>query len=68
MNYELNFRGREVGAIGILSDYCVTLQADSIEKAWIKLYDTHEHITRKHWRIIPTAKQTAKTKNLMRNL
>ena len=45
--YNIRFKGREVGAIGILSWYEVTVEANNEEDALFKLYDTHEHITQK---------------------
>lgn len=45
-NYRVSFRGREVGAIGVFSDYSFYIQAASRRKAGNKLYETHEHITR----------------------
>ena len=45
--YNIRFKGREVGAIGILSWYEVTVEANNEEDAVLKLYDTHEHITQK---------------------
>ena len=66
--YELNFNGREVRALGAFGDFTLCVMADSIEAAWLRAYDTHEHITRKHWRVVPTARQIARTKNLLRCL
>lgn len=66
--YELSFTGRKVRAIGILSDFTIQVRATTIEADWLKLYDTHEHITRKHWRIVPNQRQIAKTKNLLRSI
>ncbi len=66
--YELTFQGRQVGAIGAFCDFTVRISADTIENAWLRLYDTHEHITRKYWRVVPTARQIRRTKSLLRGL
>ncbi len=66
--FELNFEGREVGVIGVTSHFKVRIAAKNIEAAWLKLYDTHEHITRKYWRVVPTARQIARTKSLLPSL
>jgi len=42
--YNICFKGREVGSIGILYWYDVTVEANSEDEALLKLYDTHEHI------------------------
>jgi hypothetical protein len=44
MRYRFEFVGRQVGAIGTMSDYTVEVEADTQEAAQLKLYDTHEHI------------------------
>lgn len=44
--YLAKFHGREAGAIGIFSAHTATVQAANEEAARLKLYDTHEHITR----------------------
>jgi hypothetical protein len=46
MRYRLTFIGRQVGAIGVRGHGVVDLDAEDVEAAWLKLYDTHEHITR----------------------
>ena len=66
--YTLNFKGRQVGAIGIFSEFTEQIMADNIEQAWLRLYDTHAHITRGCWSAKPTTKSLEKTKSLMRGL
>lgn len=43
------FMGRELGAIGILYNYCREIKASSYNEAVLKLYETHEHISIIHW-------------------
>ncbi len=47
--YTARFRGRTKGAIGILHDCTVKVEADSLEQAHLKLYETHEHIGIVNW-------------------
>jgi hypothetical protein len=42
--YTFSFKGREVGAIGVMGYFRQTVQAETEEAARLKLYDTHEHI------------------------
>jgi len=44
--YTATFAGRELGAIGIFQSFSVEVKAKDVEAAKLKLYDTHEHITR----------------------
>ncbi len=39
------FTGREVGAIGVMQEFSVIVNADNEESARLTIYDTHEHIT-----------------------
>lgn len=43
--YKVWFRGREVGAISIFSNFCIIVEAEDEEKARLKVYDTHEHLS-----------------------
>ena len=42
--WRLHFRGRQVGAIGIFSNYTIEVSAMSEEDARLAAYETHEHI------------------------
>ena len=44
--YKFQFEGRQVGAIGTFSGFAKTVESDSLENAILKLYDTHEHISK----------------------
>ena len=46
MKFNLKFIGRRNGAIGILYRVSIIVEADNIESAALKAYDTHEHIDR----------------------
>lgn len=54
--YEISFKGREVGSIGIMQDYKVQLVAKDEKDALLKLYGTHEHISQP--KIVMFAKQS----------
>jgi hypothetical protein len=43
--YRFEFYGRQVGAIGIMSNYEVEVEAETQQEAQLKLYETHEHIS-----------------------
>ena len=43
-----SFRGRENGAIGIVSSYIIHVQGKDKEEANINIYKTHEHLTHLH--------------------
>lgn len=43
--YEISFKGREVGSIGIMQNYKVLIVAKDEKEAVHKLYGTHEHIS-----------------------
>lgn len=43
--FTLKFKGREVGAIGVFSDFNIQIAAESEQDLINKLYDTHEHIS-----------------------
>ncbi len=43
--FKCKFKGRVIGSIGALGDFEVDIRAESKGAAYIKLYDTHEHIT-----------------------
>jgi hypothetical protein len=45
MKYQAYFYGRQRGAIGIFHQCSATVEAESVEAARLKLYDTHEHIS-----------------------
>ena len=47
--YQACFRGRKAGAIGEMSWFNVTIEADSVEEAEPRLYDTHDHVSRLFW-------------------
>lgn len=42
--FTYRFYGRKVGAIGVMSEHTVTVVAESDDAAFVKLYDTHEHV------------------------
>ena len=44
MKYRIMFHGKKIGAIGVSSFQVVDVEAESIEAARRKAYDTHEHI------------------------
>jgi hypothetical protein len=48
MRYTFSFHGRTRGAIGIFYQCEATVEADTLEAAQLKLYDTHEHISACH--------------------
>ena len=43
--YRCFFVGRQAGAQGLFGRFVVTVLANSVEEANLKLYDTHEHIS-----------------------
>lgn len=45
-NYLAQFTGRQVGAIGAVRSFAVAVSAPTEAAAGLRLYDTHEHITR----------------------
>ena len=47
--YTACFKGRKAGAIGEMGWFNVTIEADSIEEAEPRLYDTHDHIHGLFW-------------------
>lgn len=51
--FECYFTGRQVGAIGIMGEFIVTVQAEDEDKAKLKIYKTHEHISKWFAREIP---------------
>jgi hypothetical protein len=44
--YRFTFEGKLVGAIGASYGFNMVLGADSLENAILKIYDTHEHISK----------------------
>lgn len=42
--YKISFTGREINAIGKFYSYSKTVQADDLDSAVLRLYDTHDHI------------------------
>jgi len=44
MKYQVSFRGRRVGAIGVFQDFRIEVEADSPEEVERKLYEKYEHI------------------------
>lgn len=44
--YKFIFEGKLVGAIGVMCGFSKSVFADDLEKAILKLYDTHEHISK----------------------
>lgn len=51
--FKCYFTGRKVGAIGIFYDFIVTVQAENEEQARLKVYETHEHLSKWSAREIP---------------
>lgn len=51
--FECYFTGRKVGAIGAFCEFIVTVEAENEDAARLKLYDTHEHISKLMIRDIP---------------
>lgn len=47
--YTARFHGRTKGAIGIFYGCTVKVEADSLEQAQVKLYDTHEPYAGVNW-------------------
>ncbi len=45
MNYTFRFYGREKSSLGVCSQHIVTVSAMSHDEAYMRLYETHEHIT-----------------------
>lgn len=43
--YRVNFKGRQVGAIGIFYAIADTVQGEDEEQARLKLYEKYEHIS-----------------------
>jgi hypothetical protein len=56
-HYRLKFTGRQRGAIGIFHPCQVDVWAEDEEAAWIKAYDTHEHIAGRKAEILPQGPQ-----------
>ncbi len=44
--YQFSFEGKFVGSIRVSYGHNVTVEAENLEKAIQKLYDTHEHISK----------------------
>ena len=44
--YKFTFEGKLVGAIGAFQGFTKSVSADSLEKAILGIYDTHEHISK----------------------
>jgi hypothetical protein len=44
MNYIAHFIGKNKGAIGVLQNHRVAVEAPNEEAARLKLYETHDHI------------------------
>lgn len=42
--YRISFRGRTLGAIGIMYPIVAEVEAEDQEKATLRLYDKYEHI------------------------
>jgi hypothetical protein len=47
--YKFTFTGKLNGAIGAFCGFSKSVFADDLEKAILKLYDTHEHISKLHY-------------------
>jgi len=47
--YTFSFEGKLNGAIGAFQGFTKSVFADDLEKAILKLYDTHEHISKLHF-------------------
>ena len=47
--YQACFKGRKAGVIGEMVWCHVTIEADSVEEAEPRLYDTHDHVSRLFW-------------------
>jgi hypothetical protein len=45
MTYTFRFYGREKNSLGIGSEHTVTVCGMSQDEAYVRLYETHEHIT-----------------------
>jgi hypothetical protein len=52
MKWKLDFVGRKVGAIGIRYPITITVEAESANEARLKAYDTHEHISDMHAKLL----------------
>lgn len=66
--YELTFKGRKAGAVGSIQNFVVQVKDNTIEEAWLSLYDDYQDIQKGPWRVVPTQKQINKTKNLLSNI
>ena len=44
MKFDIEFYARQNGALGLRSEFRQTVEADSLEKAVLKLYESYEHI------------------------
>lgn len=42
--YRIRFRGRKIGALGVLSTFSETRVAESEDAAVLALYDVYEHV------------------------
>jgi len=42
----IQFKGRELGAICIFSNYAVQVEGETPQEALLKVYDTHDHLSR----------------------
>lgn len=42
----IQFKGRQVGAIGTKQNYAVNVEADTPQDALLKVYNTHDHLSR----------------------
>lgn len=42
--YKITFEGKELNAIGIMCMFGETIEAENLDNAVLKLYDTHDHI------------------------
>jgi hypothetical protein len=62
--YQANFTGREVGAIGIFYDINHVIEANNEEEAKLKLYDYYEHINNLTLTEIKNYELTAEAKEL----
>jgi hypothetical protein len=45
MMWQLRFFGRQKGAIGICTMHVVNVEAETVEQARWRAYETHEHIS-----------------------
>lgn len=47
--FYIEFTARPLGAIGITEPFARNVPADTFGQAVDRLYDTHEHVSIKHW-------------------